>query len=59
MLWAWLAAWEEAGRPAPETYTLSLVRYDDDQGTSGRILRLTQPCPLGEDCQWVRLGWIT
>lgn len=34
--------WEEAGRPAPETYTPALVRYDDDQGTSGWNLCLTR-----------------
>lgn len=37
-----LTAWEEAGRPAPETYTPALVRYNDDQGTSGWHLRLTR-----------------
>jgi protein-L-isoaspartate(D-aspartate) O-methyltransferase len=38
----WLAVWEGASRPAPETYTPTLVRYDDDQGNSGWNLRLTR-----------------
>ncbi|MFI6689999.1 protein-L-isoaspartate O-methyltransferase [Streptomyces sp. NPDC050485] len=35
VLRGWLSGWEKAGRPAPETYTPALVRYDDDQGASG------------------------
>ncbi|SHN31024.1 methyltransferase domain-containing protein [Streptomyces yunnanensis] len=39
----WLTAWEEAGRPAPETYTPNLVRADDGgQGPAGWRLRLSQ-----------------
>lgn len=36
----WLAGWEAAGRPAPETYHPSLVR---DEGSAGWALRLALP----------------
>ncbi|MQS36817.1 protein-L-isoaspartate(D-aspartate) O-methyltransferase [Streptomyces katsurahamanus] len=36
-----LAAWEDAGRPAPETHQPALVRHDGDQGAGGWNLRLT------------------
>ncbi|GHJ35127.1 protein-L-isoaspartate O-methyltransferase [Streptomyces sp. TS71-3] len=42
ILRGWLDGWEEAGRPAPETYTATLVRYDDDQGACGWNLRLAR-----------------
>ncbi|MFH8786954.1 hypothetical protein [Streptomyces roseoverticillatus] len=29
VLHSWLAAWEKAGRPAPETYTPALTRTTD------------------------------
>ncbi|OIJ98998.1 protein-L-isoaspartate(D-aspartate) O-methyltransferase [Streptomyces sp. MUSC 14] len=29
VLRGWLTSWEQAGRPAPETYTPTLVRHDD------------------------------
>ncbi|WP_037866857.1 protein-L-isoaspartate O-methyltransferase family protein [Streptomyces sp. NRRL S-1868] len=37
----WLTAWEDAGRPAPETYTPALVRCDE-AGNTGWNLRLTR-----------------
>ncbi|MFF7234454.1 hypothetical protein [Streptomyces sioyaensis] len=38
----WLTAWEKAGRPAPETYTPTLVPADDDQSSAGWHLRLSR-----------------
>ncbi|WP_369386222.1 hypothetical protein AB5J72_00215 [Streptomyces sp. CG1] len=38
----WLSAWENAGRPALETYIPALVRCDDDRGNTGWKLRLTR-----------------
>ncbi|WP_206282695.1 hypothetical protein [Streptomyces barkulensis] len=40
VLRGWLAAWEAAGRPAPETYQPSLVR---DEEQAGWALRLVLP----------------
>ncbi|MFI0155873.1 protein-L-isoaspartate O-methyltransferase [Streptomyces lydicus] len=37
----WLTAWENAGRPAPEAYTPTLVPAGDDQGLAGWHLRLS------------------
>ncbi|WP_180931190.1 protein-L-isoaspartate O-methyltransferase [Streptomyces sp. AJS327] len=37
----WLTAWEEAGRPAPETYTPALVQQEGP-GPAGWHLRLTR-----------------
>lgn len=37
----WLTGWEEAGRPAPETYTPTLVPAGDDPGPAGWHLRLS------------------
>src|SRR5690606_8244791 len=37
----WLTAWEDAGRPAPETYAPALVRCDET-GNTGWNLRLTR-----------------
>lgn len=41
VLRAWLTAWEEAGRPAPETYIPSLFRADSATGPDG-WLRLSR-----------------
>ena len=38
----WLTAWEKAGRPAPETYTPTLVPAGDDQGPAGWHVRLSR-----------------
>lgn len=40
-LWDWLTAWENAGRPAPESYIPTLVPAGDDQGPAGWNLRLS------------------
>lgn len=37
----WLIAWEDAGRPAPETYTPTLASHDEP-GMNGWNLRLTR-----------------
>lgn len=42
VLRGWLAAWESAGRPAPETYTPRLVRQDLADGQDGWALRLSR-----------------
>lgn len=41
ILHGWLAEWEDAGRPAPETYRPTLVR-DDGPGVIGWNLRLSR-----------------
>ncbi|MGW2328729.1 protein-L-isoaspartate O-methyltransferase family protein [Streptomyces sp. NPDC001700] len=42
VLHGWLSDWETAGRPAPESYTPSLVRQDDSQDSAGWTLRLSR-----------------
>ncbi|MGI5290837.1 hypothetical protein ACQEVF_47030 [Nonomuraea polychroma] len=37
----WLTAWEDAGRPAPKTYTPTLASHDEP-GMTGWNLRLTR-----------------
>ncbi|MET9293320.1 methyltransferase domain-containing protein [Streptomyces sp. NPDC003077] len=39
----WITAWEKAGRPAPDTYTPTLVPADHGQGVTGWDLRLSPP----------------
>ena len=41
VLHGWLTAWENAGRPAPETYIPALVRHDEP-GLTGWHLRLSR-----------------
>ncbi|MFI6699934.1 protein-L-isoaspartate O-methyltransferase [Streptomyces sp. NPDC050509] len=42
ILRGWLTAWEDANRPAPETYTPRLVRQDLADGQDGWALRLSR-----------------
>ncbi|MFI9206291.1 protein-L-isoaspartate O-methyltransferase [Streptomyces sp. NPDC053048] len=42
VLRGWLKQWEDAGRPAPETYTPALIRADSNHGAEGWHLRLSR-----------------
>ncbi|MFK8844916.1 hypothetical protein [Streptomyces sp. Ac-502] len=41
VLHSWLKQWEEAARPAPDTYTPALVRAGDHEDQAGWLLRLS------------------